>query len=49
MDKKTAIVNRILKAEIRKRNGKFKPGEHTNLLKRLDKSFGLGFFSLGKK
>jgi|9_EtaG_2_1085328.scaffolds.fasta_scaffold80891_2 hypothetical protein len=48
MDKKTEIVNKILKAEIRKRKGKFSPGEYTSLIKRLDKSFGLNLFP-GKK
>ncbi len=44
MDNKTKIINRILKAEINKRNGKFKQGEYLNLLKRLDKSFKLDLF-----
>ena len=50
MDNVTKIVNRILKAEINKRNGKFRPGEYLTLLKKLDGTFKLGLFSnIGKK
>ena len=50
MDDVTKIVNRILKAEINRRNGKFRPGEYLTLLKKLDGTFKLGLFSnIGKK